>query len=173
MASTTPAFTVAQSALSPSNVLITDTTIGPDPTISQRRIYVQTATGTYLTPTGTTTDYIVWSYSLPSITLDILTTDQAVAITVQWLDVSNVIVDSLTKEYCLAEYNKQFLVYLGQLQALTPGILQDANYATNLTVYYGYIVYAIKMVEVGADIASSQNLLSKATYMMQNQNFYF
>ena len=173
MASTTPAFTVAQSALSPSNVLISDTTVGPDPTITQRRVYVQTATGSYLVPTGTTTDYIVWSYSLPSITLDILTTDQAVAITVQWLDVSNTVVDTLTQEDCLAEYNKQFLVYLGQLQAVTPGILQDSNYATNLTVYYAYIVYAIKMVEIGADIASSQNLLNKATFMMQNQNSFF
>jgi hypothetical protein len=173
MASTTPAFTVAQSQLAPSNVLITDTTVGPDPTIVSRRVFIQTTFGTYLTPIGTTTDYIQWSYANPTILLDILPTDYAVSVTVQWLNVSNVIVDTLTQVYCLREWNKQFLVYLGQLQAVTPGILQDANYAMNLGVFWAYVQYAFSMVDVGADIASSQNLLDKASYMRQNQSLYF
>lgn len=169
----TPAFTISQSAINPAAITATDTSTGSDAAIASRRIYFQTSSGTYLVVTGTTTSYEVWSYADSTGTWSVLTTDQALNITVQWVDSGGTVLYSLSQLYCLSEFNQQFLVYLGQLQAITPGILQDANYAMNLTVYYSYIVYAIKMVEKGADISNSQNLLNKATYMMQNENYYF
>lgn len=168
-----PAFTVAQTGTAPNLVLITDTSTGSDGDITQRRVFVQTATGTYLVSTGTTTDYTQWSYSDASISLDILSTDQAVSITVQWLDVSNAVLYTLTQLYCLAEYNKTFFYYLIQQQALTPSIIQDANYFSNMATLWMNITGAIQAVEIGADISASQNCLDRATYMQNNQQDFF
>lgn len=168
-----PAFTISQSALSPSNVTATDTSTGSDVAITQRRIFFQTATGSYLVTTGTTTDYNLWPYSDVSETFDVLPQDYATAITVQWLDVSNNVLYTLTQEYCLAENNKQFFYYLTQQQALTPSVLQDSTYFLNLATYWALIIGAINAAEIGADISNSQNCLNQATNMMNNQQLYF
>lgn len=169
----TPAFTISQSALNPALVLATDTSTGSDVLVTQRRIYVQTASGTYLVPSGTTTDYTQWVYANSSISLNILTEDVGVAITVQWLDVSNSVLYTLTQLYSLSQFNKNFFYYLIQQQALTPGIIQDANYFSNLSIYHMNIVGGDTAVETGADIAACQSCLSRATYMMNNQNDFF
>lgn len=166
-------FTVAQSPLDPSLVVVTDTSTSIDPSITQRRIYVQDAAGNYLVPSGTLTDYTPWPLADASIDLDILSQDTAVAITVQWLNISNVVVEDLTQLYCLAEFNKSFYVSLFQSQSLTPDIVQDNDYFANLSVLWQNIIGAIQAVEIGGDIASSQNCLDRATNMQNNQQFYF
>ncbi len=168
----TPSFTISQSALTPGSVTANDTSAGTYDTITQRRIFFETAQGTYLVQDGITTDYEAWALADASDTWGIMDTDHALAITVQWLNVSNVVVEELTQVYCLREFNKNFLVYLGQLQAATPGILQNQEYAANIATYWAYVQYAETMVSQ-ADIANSQNLLDKATYMMQNESIYF
>lgn len=168
-----PAFTISQSSIAPSNVTATDTSTGSDVSITSRRIFFQTTLGTYLVETGTSTQYESWAYADSSDTWNILTTDQALSITVQWLDVSNNILYTLTQVFCLAAYNKQFFYYLGQQQALTPGIIQDSNYFSNMATYWMLITGAIQAIEIGADVASSQNCLNAATQMMQNQSYYF
>ena len=169
----TPSIIVSQSAVSPNIVTIEDNSSGSDAGISQRRIYVQTSTGSYLVPAGTTTDFTQWAYANASISLNILTEDTAVYIVTQWLDVGNNVLYTYNNYYCLAEYNKQFAVLLGQLQAVSPGILQDANYATNMAVFWMYIVYAENMVLIASDISNSQNLLNKGTQMRLNESMYF
>jgi hypothetical protein len=168
-----PSFSISQSASSPNLVTATDTSTGSDVAIVARHIYFQTAAGTYLVESGVTTDYNIWALANTSQTFDILQTDQALNIIVNWVDINGNTIQTTNQLYCLREFNKQFLVYLGQLQAIRPGILQDFLYAGNLTVYYAYIKYANKMITVGADIANSQNLLNKATYMMINQTKFF
>jgi hypothetical protein len=168
-----PAFTISQSAISPSEITATDTSTGSDAAVTQRRIYFQTSQGTYLVVSGTTTDYETWAYADASDTWDVLTSDQALSITVQWLNVSNAVLYTLTQVFCLAEFNKQFFYYLVQQQALTPSILQDGPYFSNMATYWMNITGAIQAIEIGADISASQNCLDRATYMMQNQNFNF
>lgn len=168
-----PSILVSQSAVSPNIVTVEDDSGGTDAAVTQRRVYVQTSTGTYLVPSGTTTDYTQWAIANASISLNILTEDTAVYIVTQWLDVGNNVLYTYNNYYCLAEYNKQFAVYLGQQQAISPGILQDTNYATNMAVFWMYIVYAENMVLIAADISNSQNLLNKATFMRQNETDFF
>lgn len=167
------AFTISQSALSPSNVTATDTSTGVDAAITQRRIFFQTTQGTYLVESGTITSYEQWALANTSETWNILTTDQALSITVQWLDVSNNVLYTLTQVFCLAEFNKQFFYYLIQQQALTPSILQDTNYFSNIATYWALITGAIQAIEIGADINASQNCLNQATNMMTNQQLFF
>jgi hypothetical protein len=169
----TPSFSISQSALNPALVVATDTSTGSDGAIVSRKIFVQKADGTYLIPAGVTTDFTVWPYADASITLDILSVDIGAVITVQWLDVSNAVLYTLTQEYPLAEFNKSFFYYLIQQQALTPGIIQDANYFSNLAVYWMNITGGIQAIEIGADVAAAQNCFDRATYMMQNQSKFF
>jgi len=169
----TPAFTVSQSGLTPSDVTLNDTSSGSDIAITQRRVYFRTATGSYLVKSGTTTDYEIWAYANASQTFNILQQDQALEIIVQWLDVSNNILYTLTQIYCLPQYNKNFFYYLLQNQALTPGIYQDTNYSSNLALYWINIIGAIYAIEIGADVSASQNCLNRATAMMQAQSYYF
>ena len=55
-----PSISVSQLAATPQNVTITDDSTGSDGAISVRRIYVQTAAGTSVVESGTTTDAEVW-----------------------------------------------------------------------------------------------------------------
>ena len=56
-----PNFTATQSYNTPSIFTLTDTSTGTDATITQRRVYLLKANGTYLVPAGTLTNYIQWS----------------------------------------------------------------------------------------------------------------
>lgn len=168
-----PSFEISQSAIAPSVITATDNSTGSDAAISARRIYFQTSQGTYLVVSGTTTDYNTWSYADAEESFDVLTEDYALSITVQWVNVGGTVLYTLTQVYCLSEFNKQFFYYLVQQQAITPSILQDTTYASNMAVYWTNIIGAIQAVEIGADIAASQNCLNRATNMMNNQTLYF
>ena len=65
-----PAFTASQSAGVPENLTFTDTSTGSDVTIVARRIYLLQSDGTYLVPSGVTTDYIPWPLATNPITVE-------------------------------------------------------------------------------------------------------
>ena len=169
----TPSFQVAQSGLTPNIVEITDDSTGADAAIASRRVYVQTATGEYLTPVGTTTDYTTWSYSDASISLDILAVDVAVNILVQWLDSGNAVLHELDNNYGLSQYGKQFFYYLIQTLGFTPSTYQDTNYSGNLVIFYGNLRAGDNAVTFGNDIAAAQNCYNRETQMQQNESKYF
>lgn len=168
-------FTISQSALTPGAITANDTSDGTDAAVTQRRIFFQNSQGQYITTSGTSSSsaYEEWSIADTSETWDLLEEDTAVAVTVQWLNVANQVLYTLTQLYCLAEFNKQFFYYLVQQQAITPSVLQDTNYAANMAAYWTNITGAIQAIEIGADISASQNCLNRATGMMQNQTKYF
>lgn len=86
-----PNFTGTQQIGLPSCVYLTDTSTGSDVAITQRRAYIQDVQGNYLVPSGTTTDYVVWSILDTSISIDCLTQDTAPYVLVQWLNVSGTV----------------------------------------------------------------------------------
>lgn len=166
-------FSVAQNPLIPSTIVITDTSSGADAAITQRRVFVQDAYGNYLVPVNTTTNYTPWSIIDISISLDILTQNTATSITVQWLDVNNSVLYTSTNQYAFAEYGKQFLYYLVQLQGLTPTIPADTNYNTNVAILWTAILGGLNAISINSDVAASQNSLNRATYMQLNQSLFF
>lgn len=166
------AFSVSQSANTPQSVTVTDTSTGSDVNITGRRIYVQDAYGNYLTGDGTI-NYTVWVLANASITLPILTEDIACNIIVEWIDVTNAVLYTLNNNYPLAEFNKQFLFYLIQLQGLTPGIVNDANYSGSIAVFWTNIIGGINAVTFGNDLAGAQNCFNRATSMRLQENNYF
>jgi hypothetical protein len=168
----TPAFTVSQSSITPQNVTVTDTSTSVTGSITQRRIYVQDAYGNYLTGDGTI-NYDAWALANPSITLDILTEDTAANIKVDWLNVSNVVVETLNDNYPFSKFGKQFFFYLVQLQGLTPGVYQDSNYSGNLAIFWSNVVAGDNAVTDGNDISGAQNCYNRANEMRLHENKYF
>lgn len=168
-----PDFTIAQTPTNPSLVVAQDTSTGSDSNIVSRRITFTNANGSTVVPSGTSTSYVSWPLVTNPITINLLTTDIAASVLVQWLDVSNVVLYSKTTSYCLVEYNKAFLYYLVQQQSLTPSIVQDNNYSTNLANFYTTIVGAENAITIGNDLAASQNMINMGTNYRLNQNLYF
>jgi len=165
-------FTVSQSAITPQSVTITDTSTNVSVNIVKRRIYLSDAYGNYLTGNGTV-NYTEWPLVDLSITLSILTADTAANILVEWLNVSNVVVESLNNNYPLSQFGKQFLVYLVQLQGLVPGVYQDSNYSGNLAIFWTNIIAGDNQVTYGNDIAGAQNCYNRETQMRLQQSKYF
>jgi len=165
-------FSVSQSALTPSVVTVTDTSTGTDGAITQRRVYVSTEDGTYLTGDGTV-DYDVWAFADASTNLDILDENTAASIRVDWLSSANVILYTLTNQYCLPQYAKNFAYYLVQMQANTVTVVQDSTYFSNLAQFWTNLRGAINAIEVSDDLSASQNCLNRCTEMETNQAKYF
>lgn len=168
-----PAFTVSQSAASPNLVVMEDTSTGSDGSITQRRVYIEDSTGAFIVPSGTTTDYIQWPLGDNPISLNVLTQDTAANIKVQWLNVSNTVLYEDDANYALTQYNQQFYFYLIQQLALRPATYQDTNYASNLALYWTYIIGAINAIDTGQSLSASQSLLDLATNMENDQSLFF
>lgn len=168
-----PAFTVSQSAATPNIIVLQDTSTGVDASITQRRIYITDNEGAYIVPSGTSTDYIVWPLATNPISLNVLTQDTAANIFVEWLDVSNTVLYDDDNDYPLIEYGKQFYFYLIQQLALNPSTYQDSNYASNLALFWTYIIGAINAINIGSSLSASQALMNKENDMQNNQSKYF
>lgn len=168
----TPAFTVAQSATTPENFTVTDTSTSITGTITKRRIYVQDSEGEYLTGTSSV-DYDDWALADTSITLTFLTGNTAVNIRVDWLTAANVVVETLNANYGLSQFGKNFLFYLVQLQGLTPGVYQDTNYSGNLALFWTNIVGGDNAITYGNSLSAAQNCYNRANEMEDNENDYF
>ena len=70
----------------PQTIYFEDTgTGGADPNVIERHIYLEDNNGEYVVPSGTTTDYIVWPLATNPFSVDILDTDMAFNITVDWV----------------------------------------------------------------------------------------
>jgi hypothetical protein len=170
----TPLFVASQTIGLPEDVTLSDSSTGSDAAITQRRVYFQLKDGSYLVPAGTTTDYIEWDYSDATIDVeDLLTSDKAILITVQWLNVSNVVLYTKTILYVFTLFNKTFFYSLTQFQAANISVLQDTNYFANKAKLWTYIVSAEQAVSLGSDIAGAQNAIDAATQMIDNESKYF
>jgi hypothetical protein len=177
----TPNFTVAQTALNPNIVIVSDTSTGVDAAIAQRRIYFKNSQGEFVVPSNNPVNitYVEWVLASNPITIPsqpgevFLTKDQALEVRVDWLNAGGTVLYTLTQKYCFSQYNKQFLYYLIQLQSLTFNVIQDTNYWGNVALLWTNIIGAINAVEIADDIYSSQVCLDRATYLASNQEKFF
>ena len=169
-----PAFTVAQ-GIDATSFIITDTSTGSDGLITDRQIFLQKADGTYLTPTGSTTDYIDFPLSDgSSITLTgILAIDYALSITINWNNSGGTALYTLTQSFDFIGNDEQFMYGLVQGIAANRGILQNFNFVMNCFEISMYVDYSQNAVTTGNDIQSAQQLLSYAQNMINNSMTYF
>ena len=173
----TPNFSTSQQAGLPSNVIITDTSTGSDVAVVERRVYLVNYAGEYVVEsTNTTTDYTVWPITQSSISIDCLTADAALTVTVNWVNVSGVTLYTKTSLAGFTLYNLTFYYSLTQGQAAVSNpsfILQDNNYFQNKSKLKTLLESGNNAVTLGYDITSAQLCYDLATAMVTSQNLYF
>lgn len=174
------AFSTSQVVGSPSEIVITDSSTGTDVTAVNRRIFIVNAQGEYITEDGVTSAsaYTEWPLADGStITLDVLSEDSALNITVMYVNVSGTSVAQETELCGFTLYTETFYYSLTQAQASQsqppPMIIQDSNYYTNKLILRTEIDSGNQAISLGSDITSAQNCYDRATYMVQNQNDFF
>lgn len=123
-----PNFSVSQTFGLPSKVTLADTSTGSDGAITQRRVYLRKPDGTFLVPSGTSTEYIQWSYSASSIIIDALDKDYALSITTQWLNVLNVVLYDKTIPTGLTLYNSTNSYQRTQKLTGNPILINDDDF---------------------------------------------
>jgi hypothetical protein len=172
----TPNFSTSQQAGLPSDVIITDTSTGSDGAIVSRRVFLTNYAGEYVVADGTTTNYTVWPLAQSSISIDCLTQDTALTVTVNWVDAGGVTLYTKTSLAGFTLYNMTFYYSLTQGQAAVGNpsyILQDNNYFQNKSKLKTLIESGNNAVTLGYDITSAQECYDLATFMVTNQNLYF
>jgi hypothetical protein len=168
-----PAFYTTQAIVATAFTLV-DSSTGSDVAITQRRIYLYLADGTTLVPTGTTTAYIDFPLSDGgSILLNVLNVDYAISVTVQWLNVSNAVLYTLTQNYCFTANDEAFYFSLTTMQTSQPSIINDTNFFNNKSLLRLHIDSATQAVSKGNDVYKSQFCLNKAQNLINNQQDYF
>lgn len=99
--------------------------------ITVRLVYFQKVDGSYLKPTGQTTDYTVWSMASNTLTInDLLDKDYALLVVVKWYTGSSVTSTSSTLTPFTA-YTELFLRQLSQYQAANNNLLSNRNFWYN------------------------------------------
>lgn len=162
----TPSFSATESLAYPNIITLTDTSEGSDGTLTNRKIYIRLADGTFLA------NGVDWPYADASIELDVLAQAQAPEITVTWLSGSSVSYTySNTFDFTLYQY----IFALGLLQDLTsrPQTLQDANYYNSLIQFIVNLTNSENAIEFGGDIYSAQGALDLNQNLINNENLYF
>lgn len=168
-----PNFSASQFSGTPSYITLTDTSTGSDVTITSRRVTIQAANGTFLVPSGTTTQYIVWALANTSTTFSVLTQDTAASITVQWVNSSGTAVTSKTTSFAFTAYNETFYYNLTQNQVANPVIIAANEYYDSKMKLRVELDSAQQAITFASDIFASQAALNRATDLVTNQNYYF
>ena len=168
-----PNFSVALAA-NASTLTFTDSSTGTDGSISSRRIYLQTYNGSYIVPSGTTTDYIVWPLidGSTEILTNILSKDYALSITVQWLSSSPTVLYSKNILYEFPGNAKIFGYQLSQYQSANEKLTNSRNYFLSKAQLWVYIKSSENAIEVGSDIGTAQLNLDAAKYLSDNPQLF-
>jgi hypothetical protein len=165
-------FATSQTYGVPDSINFVDTSTGTDNTITSRRVYMKTSANTYLVQKGTTTNYEVWGINNSTITLDVLTKDYALEITVQWLAGSTVV---YSKVYSLGFtlYNETFDYQLTQVLSGNPLVINDNNFFPNKSDLRVNIDSGNQAIFFATDIFAAQQCYDRATNLRLNSQYYF
>ena len=169
----TPNFTAVQLYGSPNEIVLTDTSTGSDVTITSRRVFIQMPNGTYLVEEGTTTDYEVWNIADDSITLDVLTKDVAVTITVQWLDVTDTVVVPKVYEFGFTQFNESFDYGLTQMLTANPMLINNNDFFQNKSELRVCIDSGNQALSLVGDLFAAQQCYDRATNFRLDSRYLF
>lgn len=169
----TPNFTAVQLYGSPNEIVLTDTSTGSDVTITSRRVFIQMPNGTYLVEEGTTTDYEVWNIADDSITLDVLTKDVAVTITVQWLDVTDTVVVSKVYDFGFTQFNESFDYGLTQMLTANPTLINNNDFFPNKSELRVCIDSGNQALSLVGDLFAAQQCYDRATSYRISSRYLF
>jgi hypothetical protein len=166
-------FTASQVLGFPSQIVFTDTSTGSDAGIAARRIEIVDSDGNYIVEEGTTTDYEVWPYADATITLDLLTIDRAVYITVYWVNSGGATLYDKTELTVFRLYSITYYIYLIKTQSSNIRLRENANFYLNEIRLLCSLQEAYDAVYYAGDIASAQAALTRAKQLVDNPSYFF
>lgn len=169
----TPNFTATQTLGEPSVITLTDTSTGSDVTITQRRVYLRKSDGTFLVPEAVTTEYIPWALASTTIDIDCLEEDMAIAVVVQWLNVSNVVVVDKTICYGFTLYNETFDYGLTQALAGNQLLFNDNSFWKNKSDLRTFIDSGNQAIALASDLYNAQLCYTQATDLRVSSPYFF
>lgn len=169
----TPNFTVSSNITTPSILTLVDTSTGSDVAITQRRVYLQQFDGTYVVPTGTTTDYIEWLFASSTTSINAMDKDYSFNIIVQWLNVSNTVLYTKT---IATEFNSYARIYrLKLLKAISanPKLVNNQNYFDVISQLTVFIDGANEAISLASDVVLAQLCNDNAKYLIDNPKLVY
>lgn len=171
-----PNFSSSQSLGTPNTITISDISTGSDIAITEKRVFIQKQDGTYLVPSGTLTNYIVWPLAASSISIIVLNADMALNVTVQWVSVVSSVVTILYTKQLLFPYTAyQELFDFGLIadEQSYPTIINNQNWYISRIKLRIAINDAKNAALYGGDIASSQAACDRGMYLVNNKTFFY
>lgn len=165
-----PSYTVEQLQQTPNVLRFFDTSTGVG--VNYMRIYLKKTDGSYLVPKGETTDYIIWELGTEK-NVNVLDKDYALNVTVEYLNILNVVLYSLSALNCFSKYSENFSYNLTTLQATNPTFLNDEDYVNSRMILSSEIQSAKKCVDLFSDINNSQLCLDRAKFIMDAKTSNF
>ena len=172
----TPSFTAVSVSGYPSQIRLTDTSSGSDGAIANRRVYIATCTGSFLVPTGTTTEYSVWNLidrGGTTINLDVLSKDYAVLITVQWVDINGVVLYDTSANFGFTLYNETCDYGLTTVMSSNPLLINDNNFFKNKSQLREAIDSGNQALVIAADLYNAQQAYDRGTAIRLASQYFF
>lgn len=171
-------FSCSQQVGAPTDIDFEDTSTGVDAAVVKRRIYIRNSVGDFLVEDGNTNEYSDWNDfpATTTITLTVLSADvagTATTITVQWLNVSNVVLYDKTATYGFTLDGETFDYGLTQNLAQNSSLSTDNNFLSNKSKLRTYIDSGNQAISLNSDIYAAQLCYNKATEMMDNSQYLF
>ena len=167
------AFTATQDAGSPEEITFTDTSSGTDVAVTSRAIFLTKADGTRLVPSGVATDYTPWPLADTSITLDLLTKDLALIVTILWLDTDGDTLYTATTLSGFTLYNETADYGYTQMLSANQILINDNNFWPNKSKLRCLIDSGNQAVSLASDIAGAQVCYDLATAIRLSSQYLF
>jgi len=165
----TVAFSIGVSS-DPSAIILNDLSTGSDGAVVGRKIALSTPNGL---------PYANSPYDWPnfpgttSITINPLTQDQALIVTVNWVNNVGVMIYTSSLIYVFTQYGLQFLAGLTQQQIANPSIVDDQNFMQNKFTLFTELKSAQNAIDIGQSVSAAQSCVNRYSNMIQNQDMYF
>lgn len=154
----------------PSLIILSDNSTGSDAGLTGRTIYIYDATGNLFVPA------VSWAIANTSITLDILSSDQALNIRCDWASSAPLSPPSsytYSKINAFVLYGQQYAYSLTMDQAANPSIAQDQNFYQNKLQLFCEILAAQNAIDIGASVFNAQLCIDRYTYLINNSQYFF
>lgn len=156
-------------------LIITDTSTGSDPNLTDRQIFLYKIDGSTLVPVGTTTAYVDFPIALGStITIPVLDKDYSLTIVINWISSSPIGGSTYTKTLIQTYTGNTALFIYNLIQTMTakPTIINDDQFYADLGKIQTEVDNANEAT-VYNDQYAAQSALSRAQIFMNNQNLFF
>lgn len=162
-------FTISVSS-DPSAIILVDTSVGSDPNLTGRTIYLYKSDGTLLVPA------IPWAIANSTITINPLSQDYALNIVVVWASSSPLVPPSTytaSQIYAFVGYGQQYSNTLLEFLATNQQMVNDQGWYLNFMTLLLEIQNAQNAINIGQNLGNAQAAITRYQKLLTNANFYF